>query len=190
MIINALEKSVQIKIVYFGPALSGKTASLKYLFDHFGLKEQVRSIESTEGKTLFYDYGVLNFEGSEWKLKIHAYSTTGQSFYRITRPVTIKAADALIFVIDSQKSSYEQNLASWDELLSYYGKELEKIPIALAFNKQDVFDKFEISSFLHEIKSKNFTNIIVTKTIALNGEGILSTFEKILCNVFKNSFNM
>ena len=100
MIINALEKSVNIKVVYYGPALSGKTTSLKSLFNHFGKIHEVESIENSVNRTLFFDYGTLVFQNKEWELKIHVYSTTGQDFYIITRPVTLQSIDVIIFVAD------------------------------------------------------------------------------------------
>ncbi|MHA1468894.1 MAG: GTP-binding protein, partial [Promethearchaeota archaeon] len=151
MIINGLDKTVQIKIVYFGPALSGKTTSLKALFNHFGKKDEVFSIENTMGRTLFFDYGIISFQNSEWKLKIHTYSTTGQDFYLVTRPVTLRGIDGLIFVADSQKSVYERNIASWNELNTYYSEEFIHMPKILAFNKQDLTEKFNTLTFLNEI---------------------------------------
>jgi signal recognition particle receptor subunit beta len=189
LIIDALEKTIQLKIVYFGPAMSGKTTSLKTLFDHFGRKNEVNSIESTIGRTLFLDYGVINFQNDNWKLKIHVYSTTGQDFYIVTRPITLRAVDGLIFVADSQKKVYERNVISWNELKSYFGDNLIKIPKVIALNKQDLPEKFNAALFLRDI---NFDLLSpyskVTKTIALNGEGILESFEKILSLVFKELY--
>jgi signal recognition particle receptor subunit beta len=189
LIIDALDKTIQLKIVYFGPALSGKTTSLKALFNHFGKKKEVASVDSSIGRTLFFDYGLINFQNDNWKLKIHVYSTTGQDFYIVTRPVTLKAVDGLIFVADSQKVAYDRNVISWDELSSYFGDTLTKIPKVVALNKQDLPEKFAAAKFLKHI---NFDIISpyckVTKTIALNGEGILETFEKILALIFKELY--
>lgn len=185
MIINALDKTVQIKIVYFGPALSGKTTSLKALFNHFGKKDEIFSIENTIGRTLFFDYGVISFQNSEWKLKIHTYSTTGQDFYLVTRPVTLRGIDGLIFVADSQKSVYERNIASWNELHTYFNEEFIHMPKIVAFNKQDLTEKFNTLTFLNEINYKSYENIDIKYTIALNGEGILDSFEEVLALVFK-----
>lgn len=189
MIIDALDKSIQLKIVYFGPALSGKTTSLKALFNHFGKKKEVTSVESTVGRTLFFDYGLINFQNDKWKLKIHVYSTTGQDFYIVTRPITLKAVDGIIFVADSQKNAYERNVISWSELKSYFGDTLIKMPKVVALNKQDLPEKFITASFLKKI---NFDILSpyskVTKTIALNGEGILESFEKILGLIFKELY--
>ncbi|MHA1526344.1 MAG: GTPase domain-containing protein, partial [Promethearchaeota archaeon] len=164
---------------------SGKTTSLKALFNHFGKKNEVFSIENTMGRTLFFDYGIISFQNSEWKLKIHTYSTTGQDFYLVTRPVTLRGIDGLIFVADSQKSVYERNIASWNEVHTYFNEEFIHMPKILAFNKQDLTEKFNTLTFLNEIKYNIYENIDIKYTIALNGEGILDSFEELLALVFK-----
>ena len=186
MIIDRLDKTIQIKIVYFGPALSGKTTSLKALFKRFGKEDKLKSIESSIGRTLFFDYGTIMFENSQWKLKIHIYSTTGQDFYIVTRPITLRRIDGIIFVADSQKFVYERNLTSWNELRSYFGDTFKEIPVMLCFNKQDLAEKFNSKHFLDEILFYNFNNIQINKTIALDGYGILESFEEILDLIFKN----
>ena len=189
MIIDALDKTIQVKIVYFGPAMSGKTTSLKALFNHFGRKKEVSSVESTVGRTLFFDYGLIKFQNDNWKLKIHVYSTTGQDFYIVTRPITLKAVDGLVFVADSQKSAYERNVISWNELNSYFGDTLIKMPKVIALNKQDLPEKFSTALFLKNINFHILSPYSkVTKTIALNGEGILESFEKVLSLVFKELY--
>lgn len=66
--------------MYFGPAYSGKTASIKSLFSHFGKADKIASIESTVSRTLFFDYGTMSFQNTDWKLNVHVYTTTGQDF--------------------------------------------------------------------------------------------------------------
>ncbi len=189
MIIDHCDKILSIKIVYFGPALSGKTTSIKSLFAHFGKGDKVHSIESTVNRTLFFDYGTISFQNQDWILKISVYTTTGQNFYLITRPITLKAVDGIIFVVDSQKKVYDRNLISWNELLSYFGESLQDLPIMIAFNKQDLPDKFIPSKLLHEIKFQNFENIVKRNTIALNGEGVLGCFEDTLRLILKKYYD-
>ncbi|MHA1915540.1 MAG: GTP-binding protein [Promethearchaeota archaeon] len=189
MIIDHCDKILSIKIVYFGPALSGKTTSIKSLFSHFGKGDKVHSIESTVNRTLFFDYGTISFQNQDWILKISVYTTTGQNFYLITRPITLKAVDGIIFVVDSQKEVYDRNMISWNELLSYFGESLEDLPIMVAFNKQDLPNKFIPSKLLHEIKFQNFKNITKRNTIALNGEGVLDCFEDLLRLILKKYYD-
>ncbi|MFX1316287.1 MAG: ATP/GTP-binding protein [Promethearchaeota archaeon] len=188
MIIDHLYKILALKIVYYGPALSGKTTSLKALFNHFGKEDNVFSIESTQSRTLFFDYGTIQFQNELWKIKIHIYSTTGQDFYLVTRPVTLKAVDGVIFVADSQKFVFERNLISWNELEKYFQDSLITLPKIIAFNKQDLPEKFNPEDFLNEIGYKNYENIDTEYTIAINGEGILASFENILRLIFKDYY--
>jgi len=180
MIIDHCDKTISLKIVYFGPAFSGKTTSIKALFSIFGKGETLNSIESTINRTLFFDYGIVIFQNQEWKLKLHIYTTTGQDFYFITRPITLQAVDGIIFVLDSQMEVYDRNLMSWKELISYFGETIKDVPIVIAFNKQDLPDKFNPDIFLTEINVYRYINIISRYTSALNGKGILECFEDIL----------
>ncbi len=188
MIIDQLTRSIQLKICYFGPALSGKTTSIKALFNHFGKKDRVLSIDSSIRRTLFFDYGTIDFENQQWLLKIHLYSTTGQDFYIITRPVTLQGIDGVIFVADSQQSVYNRNLTSWNELCGYFEDIIIPLPKVIAFNKQDLPDKFSPPEFLENINYFRYKNIDFKKTTAVNGEGILDCFEGILSLVFKNLY--
>ncbi len=185
MIIDHLDRVLALKVVYYGPALSGKTTSLKALFNHFGKKDKVFSIESTRKRTLFFDYGTVLFQNELWKIKVHIYSTTGQDFYLVTRPITLRGVDGIIFVADSQKIVFERNLISWTELEKYFQDSLLSLPKIIAFNKQDLPEKFNPEDFLDEIGYKNYENIDTEYTIAINAEGILASFENILRLIFK-----
>ncbi|KKM91391.1 hypothetical protein LCGC14_1229030 [marine sediment metagenome] len=189
MFLDHCDKTISIKIVYFGPALSGKTTSIKSLFSHFGKKDELISIKNTVDRTLFFDYGTVTFQNQEWILKIHIYTTTGQDFYIITRPITLRAVDGIIFVIDSHVDVYERNLISWNELNSYFKESIADLPIIIAFNKQDIKNKFSSIQFLKEIRFHRFKNIESRYTIALNGEGILGSFEDILRLIFEKYCN-
>ncbi len=189
MIIDHCDKTVSIKIVYFGPAFSGKTTSIKTLFSQFGKGEKIHSIESTVSRTLFFDYGTVTFQNQEWKLKIHIYTTTGQDFYLITRPITLRAVDGIIFVLDSQKEVFERNLSSWNELISYFSECIDDIPITIAFNKQDLPEKLIPDEFLRLIKFDEYKNMEFRYTSAIQGEGIMECFEDILESILKKYYN-
>jgi len=189
LIIDHSNKILNLKVVYYGPALSGKTTAVLALFSHFGKKEAVKSIENTVLRTLFFDYGTLSFQNSEWVTKIHVYATTGQDYYAITRPITLEAVDGIIVVLDSQKEVYERNLSSWNELLYLYGENaLDELPIIIAFNKQDLTGKLKVEPFLEEINAFYFDTLSIKFWIAINGEGILGSFEELLKMIWvKNS---
>jgi len=188
MIIDHLNQTIQLKICYFGPALSGKTTTLKSLFKHFRKEDSVLSIESSIRRTLFFDYGTITFENTQWRLKIHIYSTTGQDFYIITRPATLQGIDGIIFVADSQQEVFYRNLTSWNELCNYFEDLIIILPKVIAFNKQDLPDKFSPTLFLENINSFKFKNFKIKKTVALHGYGVVESFEELLELILKKIY--
>jgi GTPase SAR1 family protein len=186
MIFEYNNKEIQIKIVYYGPAMSGKTTTLKYLFNYFGKEDKLESIDSTVGRTLFFDFGVLQFEGKEWGLKFLLYTATGQDFYASTRPATLTGVDGIIFVADSQIEYLNQNLRSWNELITLFGHDIYDIPIVLSLNKYDLDNgkKLNTSLFLEQVDIKKFKCLSIKKTIAINGKGVLDSFKQLISFLF------
>ena len=186
MIFDYENKTILLKIVYYGPAMSGKTTSIKFLFTHFGRVKQLESIESTIGRTLFFDFGALIFKGASWDTKFLLYSATGQDFYASTRPATLKGVDGIIFVVDSQKRYLERNLNSWDELKRYFGDVIYKIPIVISLNKSDldITEKIDENEYYHYFGLNDYKMISLNKTSALNGMGILESFQNIVQFIF------
>ncbi len=186
MIFNYDNKTLQVKIVYYGPAMSGKTTSIKSLFSHFNKEHTVKSIDSSVGRTLFFDFGVLHFEGTEWGLKFLIYSATGQDFYASTRPATLNGVDGLIFVVDSQIDCKEHNKRSWNELKTMFGLNFYNIPIVISLNKYDIFecDTSEKENVLSYIEYHKFKHISLKKTIAINGKGVLDSFNELINFIF------
>jgi hypothetical protein len=188
MILNYEEKKIQVKIVYYGPAMSGKTTSIRYLFKYFNKDTQLNSIENSVGRTLFFDFGILEFKGITWDLKFLFYSATGQDFYASTRPATLKGVDGIIFVVDSKKECLDHNFRSWKELNYYFGEDLYQIPVIIALNKYDLNNgkKIDTQDLVPVIDFDKFNKIHVNKTIATIGKGILDSFEKIVKFIFPN----
>ncbi|MFW9829038.1 MAG: ATP/GTP-binding protein [Candidatus Thorarchaeota archaeon] len=186
MIFNFDNKTLQVKIVYYGPAMSGKTTSIKALFSYFNREHAIQSIDSSIGRTLFFDFGVLHFKGIEWNLKLLIYSATGQDFYASTRPATLNGVDGLIFVVDSQIEYLEHNRKSWNELKTIFGPDFYNIPIVISLNKCDLFDinAIQEDNFFKYVETYKFKNISFKKTIALEGKGVLDSFVELINFIF------
>jgi len=179
-------KTLQVKIVYYGPAMSGKTTSIKHLFYYFNKEDTLNSIDSTVGRTLLFDFGVLQFKGSEWSLKFLIYSATGQDFYASTRPATLIGVDAVIFVADSRANCLHHNLRSWNELKTMFKNDLYNLPMVISLNKSDFESKQEIKyhEFITKININQFKYISANKTVATEGKGILDAFNRVITFIF------
>ena len=186
MIYDYQNKTLQVKIVYYGPAMSGKTTSIKYLFSYYNKKNNLESIDSSVGRTLFFDFGILHFHGANWGLKFLIYSATGQDFYASTRPATLNGVDGIIFVVDSRIDCMHHNLRSWNELKVLFGAEFHRIPVVICLNKYDLYDKVRIQreDFIEKIDYYSFKQISIKKTKAINGEGILDSFNGLVGFIF------
>jgi GTPase SAR1 family protein len=186
MIYDYENKTLQIKIVYYGPAMSGKTTSIKHLFSFFKREETLSSIDSTVGRTLFFDFGVLQFEGAEWSLKFLIYSATGQDFYASTRPATLNGVDGIIFVADSRAQCLQHNIRSWNELKTMFREDFHNLPLVISLNKSDFKETREIfdHEFLKGINLNLFKHLSVNKTVAIEGKGILDSFNRVITFIF------
>lgn len=186
MIYDYENKTLQIKIVYYGPAMSGKTTSIKHLFSFFNREDTLNSIDSTVGRTLLFDFGVLQFEGAEWSLKFLIYSATGQDFYASTRPATLNGVDGIIFVVDSRAQCLQHNIRSWNELKTMFREDFYNLPLVISLNKSD-FEETQKTidhEFLKWINLNLFKHLSVNKTVAIEGKGILDSFNRVITFIF------
>ena len=186
MILDYEQKILIVKIVYYGPAMSGKTTSIRALFTHFGREMTLDSIESSVGRTLFFDFGVLQFKGAEWSLKFLIYSATGQDFYASTRPATLNGVDGIIFIGDGRLNAYNRNIQSWNELLEMFREEIYSVPIVISLNKYDLkeIEKINEAEFLQRISFENYEKLSINRTSELEGIGVLQAFNEMIRFLF------
>jgi mutual gliding-motility protein MglA len=61
-IINYASREIQFKIVYYGPALCGKTTNLAYVHQRISPKHrgELVSLATASDRTLFFDFLPLN----------------------------------------------------------------------------------------------------------------------------------
>src|SRR5580700_2780974 len=118
-IINYASKEIQFKIVYYGPALSGKTTNLVYIHSRIAPAHRgdLVSLATAADRTLFFDFLPLNaltLQG--FKTKFQLYTVPGQVIYNSTRQLVLRSVDGVVFVADSQWDKTEENVASFRNL--------------------------------------------------------------------------
>lgn len=166
-------------MVYYGPAMSGKTASIRALFRRLGILSRLESIETSTGRTLFFDYGPIEIAHGEWVLQIHIWSATGQDYYVETRSTVLAGTDGIVFVADSNPNLLEDNKRCWDELQTYFGSKLmSEIPVVFALNKRDITPKVEPREFLATLHLNGGCKLL--ETIATEGVHTLNVLLEVL----------
>ncbi len=184
MLIDWANKTIQTKIVYYGPAMSGKTTSIRSLFNHFNQADKIESIETTTGRTLFFDYGALDVERGSWKLRVFVWSATGQDYYAETRSTVLAGTDGIIFVADSQPHLLEDNIRSWQELQAFYGDKLGTNPsVILCLNKYDLPVTLTRDQLLSGFGLHN--GVQVFSTIAPSGWNLVEAFSAIVTSILQ-----
>src|SRR3954471_19419256 len=145
MVINQATKQLQIKIVYYGPALCGKTTNLEKVHANVqGAQEKGKlvSLATQSDRTLFFDFlpvEAMAIKG--YKTKFQLYTVPGQVIYNTTRQLVLRGVDGIVFVADSQYDKMEENAKAFQNLeenLNTLELDLNEIPYVLQYNKRDL----------------------------------------------------
>src|SRR5512137_864704 len=145
-IINQATKELQVKIVYYGPAMGGKTTNLIQLHDRVrtaqGNKGKLVSLATSSDRTLFFDFlpiEALAIKG--YRTKFQLYTVPGQVIYNTTRQLVLRGVDGIVFVADSQYEKMAENVESFnnmEENLRTLRLNFAEIPYVLQYNKRDL----------------------------------------------------
>ncbi len=181
-ILNYTSKEITVKIVYYGPALSGKTTNVKYIASILPQerKGKMVTLPTKEDRTLFFDFLPFSLGGKAgYKIRLQLYTVPGQVIYDSTRRLVLQGADGVVFVADSQKALLENNIESLENMkanLKRNGLNYYKIPLVLQYNKRDlpnILSLEKLDSVLNELSRPS------VPAIAIRGEGVVETLAKI-----------
>ena len=145
-IINQATKELQVKIVYYGPALGGKTTNLVQVHEQVqtqqGQKGKLVSLATSSDRTLFFDFLPIEAMAIKgFKTKFQLYTVPGQVIYNTTRQLVLRGVDGIVFVADSQYEKMEDNVKAFSNLeenLKTLELDLGDIPYVLQYNKRDL----------------------------------------------------
>ncbi len=144
MFINRRMRELNLKIVYWGPALSGKTTNLQYIYANIDprLRSRLVSLKTQEDRTLFFDFMQLELGRIKGlKPKFNLYTVPGQVFYAASRKLVLDGADGVVFVADSQADRVGDNMDILHTLITHLAKighDFAHYPFVLQCNKQDL----------------------------------------------------
>lgn len=180
--INYAAKSIAIKIVYYGPGLSGKTTNLRYIYlklDSASRGELV-SLQTETDRTFFFDLlpiraGMIG----DYKVHFQLMTAPGQVFYEASRQSILRGVDGLVFVADSQIPLLDANLESFDGLRRnclQNDVDLLKVPLVFQYNKRDLSYLIPVETFNNLLNPRRSPWI---EAVAVNGVGVFETLREI-----------
>lgn len=165
---------IVIRIVYDGPALSGKTTTLRALAGSLG--RDLYSGDEAEGRTLYFDW--LDYTGGRFEgfpIRCQIVSVPGQRSLRARRVRLLGTADAVVFVADARRQQLEAGARTLSSLREIVSANAPPVPgIVVQANKRDDPDAVG----MEEVRARLGANgsSAVVETVATTGSGVRETF--------------
>jgi signal recognition particle receptor subunit beta len=184
---NNETRELSVKVVYYGPALSGKTTNLQALFQKIEPKVRGRlmTIDTKDDRTLFFDMMPVFFKTAAGvKVKLKLYTVPGQVMHESTRRIVLQGTDAVVFVADARRSEAGPTLAYWNNMLRNLeanGLDPRTLPIVIQKNKMD----------LPDLRDDDFADLRqsaaapVVPAVAVRGEGVVETLHALLLLTYR-----
>lgn len=177
------DRSVRVKIVYYGPALCGKTTNLQHLHARAAVSRrgELLSVNTFQDRTVLFDMLPLRATGPRgFEIRLQLVAVPGQAPYALSRRVALRGADGIVFVANSARDRREENRQSLRELeqhLAAQDMDLNSVPLVMQFNKRDLPD---VASPAEMDTDLNPRQAPVWTAVANRGEGVLETLRSVL----------
>jgi hypothetical protein len=188
-LINYSSREINVKIVYYGPGLCGKTANIQYIYKKVSpeTKGKLITLATEMDRTLFFDFLPLELgKVKGFRTRFHLYTVPGQVYYDASRKLILRGVDGIIFVADSQRSRYDANIESLYNLhenLAEYGVKVEDVPYAIQYNKRDLPELISVKDLEEELNPKRYPAF---EGVAVNGTGVFDTLKSVAKSVLRN----
>lgn len=182
MFINRKSGEINIKLVYYGPPLSGKTTNLEFIHSQTAdtQRGELVSLKTKGDRTIFFDYMQLALPPIQGLTpKFNLYTVPGQVAYAGTRKLVLQGADGVIFVADSQADRVHDNLNSLVDLyqnLKIAGTDPQQVSLIVQFNKRDAENALPVDKIRDALHLEGY-NIPNFEAIASQGDGVLATLK-------------
>ncbi|NIR51683.1 gliding-motility protein MglA [candidate division KSB1 bacterium] len=186
MFINKGLQEINLKIVYYGPGLSGKTTNLEFIYQQLDptIRSDLVSLKTREERTLYFDFMQLELGQIKGKKpRFNLYTVPGQVYYTFSRKIILRGVDGIVFVADSQKHRMSDNLDSLLDLeqnLINMGHTLQNFPWIIQYNKRDLPDIEAIETLQSNL---NFFGASYTESVATQGVEVIKTLKMVMSEV-------
>jgi signal recognition particle receptor subunit beta len=171
------EGRIRIKIVFYGPSLSGKTTALRWLFANVRSLGKGRIVEIGDelGRTTYFDF--IPVSAGE-RVVFDVFTVAGQRRHATQRINVLRGVDGLIFMADSAPEQMNENLASIQELRIALGTDrMATLPIVVALNKRDLPNAMPVDRMVQMLDLHGYPAFI---TIATEGKNLLRMMQRML----------
>ena len=183
MFINWALQEINLKIVYYGPGMSGKTTNLEYIHSKLdpSLKGDLVSLKTKEDRTIFFDFMQIEVGRIKGKKpKFNLYTVPGQVYYASNRKVILNGVDGIVFVADSQPHRMEANIETLLDLeknLKVDGQKLEEFPRVIQYNKRALPGAESVDELNNR---RNLFDVPSFEGVAVCGDGVFNALNAVI----------
>jgi len=175
------KNQINVKIVYYGPALAGKATCFA------ALQQQISgTVGGPDPLELDGEHAVRLTCFPEWLEPIRERTVCLQLFtvpsaaFESSFPhrLVLEGADALVFVADSGPDAFEGNLDVWRKLgegLAGLGESLDELPVVFQWNKRDLPDAVPVERLQAELNQRG---AFAGESVAAAGTGVLEPLQE------------
>ncbi|MCX4245860.1 GTP-binding protein [Paraliomyxa miuraensis] len=177
--IDMSRRELTIKLVYYGPALSGKTTNLIQLHRRMQghTDGELVTLNTRDDRTLFFDLLPLRLSvRGGLSLRVKLFTVPGQVIHNTTRKIVLQGADGVAFVADSRVSQTRANNESFANLranLLDNGIVMSELGMVIQLNKRDL-PGIRTDEEVARIRAKGSEPVYTA--VALRGDGVAETF--------------
>jgi signal recognition particle receptor subunit beta len=170
------------KVVYYGPAASGKTTNIKFVHARLDPAARGTLITPTDGpeRTLFFDFLPVDMGFVRGvQTRFHIYTVPGQVPQHESRRLVLRGVDGILFVADSHPQRMAANLESLGDLernLEEQGQDISEIPLVLQYNKRDLEGATAVDVLDAQL---NPFGREAFEAVAIRGDGVLESLTAI-----------
>ena len=179
---NYNAKEIHCKVIYYGSQGAGKTTNIQWIQRNTtDQKLELLSIPLQTNATTFFDFLPLSAGSIRgFKLRFHLYSLPGNSLFETSQKLLLKGLDGIVFVADSENGKLQSNINSLNTLksqLEEIGMDINKIPMAIQYNKRDLKNIHSITQMRTELNLHNHPDFSAS---ANTGESVFETLKTLL----------
>lgn len=204
--INTKAGEIGVKVVYFGPALAGKSTNIRLIHRKTrpALRGRLDAIAGGPEPMLAFDFApdTLPRIDGRFRVRLHLVTVPGPVLSPASRRLVLKGVDAIVFVADTQEESgeltrFEENLETMELMMSQLdelGVDTAVMPLVLQYNKRDLTEpgpspadnlpkhcrpvRFSPLDALNEALNPN--DVPTVKAIAHQGIGVMDTLRTLV----------
>lgn len=183
-LVQHARRELHLKVVYYGPGLGGKTTNLELIHARSrpDRRGKLISLAAESERTLFFD--LLPVELGEfmgYQVRLHLCTVPGQIAHDRTRQLVLRHVDGIVFVVDSQRARFEQNVESivnLEENLRRQGDDPDRLPLVVQYNKRDLPDIASVEELREALLVP--PGVGEVEAIATEGVGVFETLKLVL----------